>query len=309
MHKFYFSSYSMTPALDKFDEAFESCYISKLSQYPEIIGIEYPYLLDHSIYSNEFLKANIPDHWQVILTALPVTMQSLSMDPEFGLASTNAKSRRNSVRMIKQINHRAIQLNDLFQRQVVKGIHIQTAPSSYQHIKGTKEALMQSLAEICNWQWQSVELNIEHCDAKAADRLPEKGFLSLADEICAIREVEHVGIMLNWARSVIEGHSRDRAIKHIQQAQDSGYLRGYFFSGCSDSPSSVYGAFKDSHMPPRLAEIDESKDSLLDEHTIETIYNQLNADSYLGIKIAPAVKKFDLKSLLSLTKNTLSCFN
>ncbi|MCF6775117.1 DUF4862 family protein [Thiotrichales bacterium 19X7-9] len=306
MKTFYFSSYAMTPALDQFNESFESQYFKKLSQYQEIIGIEHPFLFDKSVYSNKFLKMNVPDHWQIIITALPVTMQSLKEDQSFGLASSVESSRQKAIDVMHQINHKVIELNNLFQRQVVKAIHFQTAPANHNHMKGSKRALIDSLEEIRKWDWQSAQLNIEHCDAKMNDRVPEKGFLSLEDEIDAITEVGGFGLMLNWGRSVIEGHSIEQAIKHIKLASQSNCLNGYFFSGCTNNLSSSYGAFKDSHMPPKLNNEDDTKDSLLNEVEISKVYQQLIPSTYLGIKVSPSVKQFDLNSLLSMTEKSIA---
>ena len=54
-------------------------------------------------------------------------------------------------------------------------------------------------------EWGNVQLNLEHCDAYIPGQKAQKGFLLLEDEVEILNEVGGYGLILNWARSAIEG--------------------------------------------------------------------------------------------------------
>ncbi len=122
-------------------------------------------------------------------------------------------------------------------------IELQTAPAR----TGSAEALARSLTEIAAWDWSGAAILIEHCDALVPGHEPEKGFLSLADELAVARELG-LGVLINWARSVIETRSPDGAVAHVTEAGD--LLGGLMFSGVADRQVRDYPAWVDAHLPP-----------------------------------------------------------
>jgi Domain of unknown function (DUF4862) len=243
----------------------ESIYFKKLWQNKDIIGIEHPFIPNNEKYSVDFLKKNIAQNWSIIITLVPETMLSLKENPDFGLASKNEAGRNSAVKLMEKTSDYIVELNKLFSRKIVKAVHFQSAPkNNYQEIRGNKFALKKSLLEINHFNWQGAELNLEHC--------------------------ENTGIVLNWARSVIEGRSTEHILKHIKMAQEANLLKGFFFSGCDAS-------FKDNHLPPI--------DSLLTKINIQNCLDLLKKDIYLGIKVSNQSKLATVEQSLALNFNAI----
>jgi hypothetical protein len=113
-------------------------------------------------------------------------------------------------------------------------------------------ALQQSLTELRTWDWAGATLAVEHCDAPTDTHVAAKGFLPLSSEIAAIDGQTGagapLGLALNWARCVLETRTAESV--EAMMAMCGNRLCGFMFSGCSDAPAeTVYGAWRDSHMP------------------------------------------------------------
>ena len=284
---YFLSAYATSPSCG---EVIESIYFKNIASRSEIRGIEHPYFFDSEKYSINWLLANIPDHWELIITALPAFMEALKINPNIGLASINESDRCNAVLLIEKVNRYANKLNQVFGRNVIKALHLHSAPkNSYNSIRGSKLSLKKSLDEIISMDWGDITLNIEHCDAYIHNYEPIKGFLSLEDEIEAIHSVGHYGLVLNWGRSAIETRSINGPLKHLQKVIESKLLRGFVFSGCTDNPTSVYKAWADTHMPPAnfINGNYLPHDSILGYKEIKQAFDILEHENiYLGIKVS-----------------------
>lgn len=301
-NNYYISAYSASPSGQKWIPELESLYFQFLAQQTQIIGIEHPYLPSSNRYPLDWLSDNIPAHWSICITMIPALMQLNQGDPYAGLASTQNEGRQKALNLVAAMNDQVKQLNQLFGRQIVKAIHLQSTPSSDDSsIRGNKDAFKRSLAEIAAMAWQGAALNIEHCDAYIPRQTSKKGYLLLDDEIEVAEALGEYGIILNWARSAIEYRSAEGALKQLQRVLKTKLLRGYFFSGCTNVTTGLYANWQDRHMPPQNIE----KDSLLTREQIQLILPNLPAEIYLGIKVHDPAEEVGLVKSIDMVKKTL----
>jgi hypothetical protein len=119
----------------------------------------------------------------------------------------------------------------------------------------------------------------------------DKDFLSLHDEIDVVQTVGDIGIVLNWGRSAIELRSAESPLKHINLVMPHNLLKGFVFSGCTDNQNSPYGAWRDTHIPPKNFINGQylRNESLLGKKEINQVLTLIsNQDIYLGIKALDA---------------------
>lgn len=311
MTSFYVAAYTISPSSSIWDPAQEASFFKGLSSLSPIAGIEHPYTPWNDRYPSPWLFTHLPPHWTMIITLLPAWMWHLKKDPLFGLASVQEESRQAAVALVYEALLFAKMLEDKMKRPVIKAFHLHTAPTNIEATRyGSKEALIRSLHDIKKWDWGEIDVNIEHCDAFQKGIIPQKGYLSLDDELNAIREAYFGGIVLNWARSVIEAHDKEHITHHQKAALARQNLRGFFFSGCA-SESPFYGEWRDTHMPPSLQKFaDLTQGSLLGPQEIETAFSTMKgAGCYYGIKITDKSPSSSEARSLALIHETLDLFS
>jgi hypothetical protein len=187
--------------------------------------------------------------WTYLVTCLPGTMNSLERQADFGIASDSPSGRAAALAFLEQARGAVLRLNARLGRRAVRLVAVHSAPRQGAGVAASEASLAASLAELQGWDWDGAALAIEHCDAYTPGRQPEKGFLRLEQELAAIRATGgRTGMVINWARSAIEGRSAETPARHIALARDAGRLRGVVFSGCTaDDP--LYGQWRDRHAP------------------------------------------------------------
>ncbi len=242
-------------------------------------GLELPY---HSAGGVEW-PDGAPRDWRAVITAIPGTMNRMSADPVFGLASEDAEGRARAINF-------AAGIRDYVEAVAAAGplpvaVELHSAPRA----GGRVDALAESLALLAAWDWSGAKLVVEHCDARRPSWAPEKGFLELEDEIAAVAGVEAatgtpVGITINWARSAIEGRSADRATRHIESARAAGVLSGVMFSSCSPVATDFGYPWIDAHLPSREVEGSPGSSLLTADRIRESVAAAGSLD-YLGLKI------------------------
>jgi hypothetical protein len=176
-------------------------------------------------------------------------MQRLGRQPAFGLASPDAAGRREALEFTAGVREFVLRLED--EGHVVEAVELHSAP----YPNASAPRFRESLEEILGWEWGSTRLLVEHCDAPRAGRRPEKGFLTFPAEMDVLQAlradgVGQVGMVINWARSVIETRNPDTAAEHIAQARAAGVLAGVMFSGCSPVETEFGYPWIDAHLPP-----------------------------------------------------------
>jgi hypothetical protein len=212
--------------------------------------------------------------WTYALTCFPGTMFALGKDPRAGLASTDPEARGRAVEFVAELREQVARFGDAAGGRIGQ-IFLHTAPPG-----GAADALATSLAEIAGWDWAGAALQIEHCDAAVPGQQPQKGFLSLADELAVLADVGSIGMVINWGRSAIEARSVDGPVLHLKQAHDAGLLSGLIFSGAAATDTDYGAAWLDAHLAPST----RTAGSLLTPDEIARCVAEAG-DAFLGAKI------------------------
>lgn len=253
-------------------------FFEELSDVPAIRGLELPYRAWGGAPWPDGARAD----WSAVVTAIPGTMQRVGGDPRFGLASTNGEGRRAAIDFTAGILGYVARLRDQGHR--VEAVALHSAPSGH----GDPAAFAESLAEILGWDWRDTTLVIEHCDAPRAGMVPEKGFLSFHDETGVVRafrdQGRDIGMLVNWARSVIETGESRTAAEHVAAARDAGVLSGLMFSSCSPETTDFGYPWIDAHLPA-VEVAGTPASSLLTAREIARCRREAGEPPIVGLKI------------------------
>lgn len=250
--KYYVGAYASSPCSAGWNAALESEFYTALKHDKRIKGLEHPFLGQLHAEDDDWFLANIDPNWQYVLTCVPGIMAALGQNPAFGLASQDEAGREQALAFMQKAREAIVKLNTHCGKPVVTAIQIQTAPNQSKQASSVS-ALKQSLTTLQSWDWRGTKIIIEHCDTLIEGQVPSKGFLTLAQEIEVVTQLNStlacdMGITINWGRSVIEARSTEGALQHIEQARKAGVLSGLMFSGASGADTD-YGSWKDSHQP------------------------------------------------------------
>ncbi|MFQ3236118.1 MAG: hypothetical protein ACI9C4_001687 [Paraglaciecola sp.] len=311
---YFVGAYATSPAWSTWDPALEREYYQQLQTFDNIQGLEHPFVGTLHPHNEQWFLENIDPDWDFVLTCLPGIMNALGENPQFGIASNNEQGRAAALAFMHKACIAIGKLNHYCGRQAVKAIEIQTAPNQ-SVASSSAAALHSSVQSMLNWDWQGANIVIEHCDTLIPGQIPAKGFLSLADEIKVLTDLNQIhgkdmGIVINWGRSAIETRGTEGVIEHITQARNSGLLKGLIFSGVSDKDS-PYGTWKDTHMPvlPKQKGEVGAEHSLLSEsqiHQCLDAYGDLSADTIIGIKLGVRPKDAPLYQRLAYNRAALA---
>lgn len=229
------------PARDEFHEL--------LAAQDWVDGLEIPFPGNLATDVAEVASRIAPGWDANTITAIPGTMQRVGGNPNFGLASPDEGGRVEALAFAREIRDRVAELGEALGRSSVAHVQLHSAPTA----KADADALRRSLAEVLDWDWSGARIVIEHCDSHIVDQRPEKGFLSIEDEIEVAVELG-LGIHINWGRSALEFRDADAPARHIRAAADAGVLAGVLFSGASGEATSYGGPWADGHLPARIDE-------------------------------------------------------
>jgi hypothetical protein len=260
------------------DEGRERFY-RELGALSAIRGLELPY----GPFGGTPWPDGAPEGWSAVVTSIPGTMQRLGRQPAFGLASPDVAGRREALEFAAGIREFVLRLED--EGHAVEAVELHSAP----YPGASAPRFRESLEEILGWEWGSTRLLVEHCDAPRAGGRPEKGFLTFPEEVEVLRSLQagagaQVGMVLNWARSVIETRNPDTAAEHIAQARAAGVLAGVMFSRCSPVETEFGYPWIDAHLPP--VELDGAPStSLLDRGHLADCLAAAGPVPLLGFKI------------------------
>jgi len=243
------ASYTASKAFQKWGPAWEDAFFHELGAVDGVTGIETPWLgrIHHA--DDDWMLAWLKGggkNWKIQYTTAPATLKHGAADPRYGLASPDEASRQAAVSFFAEARQKIRALEDLLHRQPVAAVALFSAPKAV----GSAEALRRSLDEITGWDWGDVRLWLEHCDRYKPGQSYQKGFLSLNDEIDAVRANGSpiLANSLNWGRSAIEFRDGDRVVEHVRQAA-AFRLDALTFSGANDRPVRSYDAWSDFHAP------------------------------------------------------------
>jgi Domain of unknown function (DUF4862) len=229
------------------DPLAHSQFLSQVARIPGFGGLELPYA--GALHEDEaWLLDQLDPAWDLVLTAIPGTVARVGADPDFGLASPDARGREAALRFTAGLRDAVHRIAQHLGRASVLAVELHSAPTG----RGDATAFAESLAQVAGWDWAGAALTVEHCDALRPDHAPQKGYLSLADELDAVAALPGIaGITVNWGRSVIEGRAAGTAIEHIERVRAAGALAGLMFSGVAAGPNPFGDPWHDAHLPPR----------------------------------------------------------
>ncbi|NLA29579.1 MAG: DUF4862 family protein [Propionibacterium sp.] len=237
--KLFSSAYNTWPTDDDGRVAF----VTELVQRDWVGGLELP------CFDSVAWPEGAPDDLPAIISGVPGTTSHNAVDPDFGFGSPVEDGRQRALEWARGEAASVAKL--VADGHQIKAVQLHTAPTG----KSDPVKVVESLLELATYDWGGVPLWIEHCDAHVEGQAPQKGYLTIAQEIAVLEEVSAKapqvswGLVVNWARSAIEGRSAETALEHIKIAAASGWLRHLGFSSCTDVPSPWGEAFADQHVP------------------------------------------------------------
>ena len=233
------SAYNVWPA----DEAERAIFIEGLIERDWLGGLELGYF--DMVAWPEGVPADLP----AIITGVPGTTGHNAKDPDFGLASPDAAGRERALEWARGAARDVAAL--IADGHQIKAMQLHSAPTE----KADRAAFVESLRELAGLDWGGAQLWIEHCDAAVDGHAPVKGYLSLDDEIAVLEELAAEfpdagwGLVINWARSAIEGRDAATPLAHIKQGAEAGWLRHIGFSSCSGEATDFGPEWDDQHLP------------------------------------------------------------
>ena len=260
-------------------EELQPQFYQALGAIPSIRGLELPY----GPYGGSPWPAGAPEGWSAVVTAIPGTMKRLSVASTFGLASRDGDGRRAALEFVSGLRNYASRLEG--QGHGVEAVELHSAPTLYSSARVFEE----SLKEVLDWDWGSTRVFVEHCDAPRQGSRPEKGFLTFDEEVSVIKSLRgqgrgQAGIVVNWARSVIESGDPGTAVEHLLRAREAGVLAGIMFSGCSSEATEFGYPWIDAHLP--AVEVDGAPpSSLLNRTEIQRCLTAAGSVAITGFKI------------------------
>ncbi|HET7723064.1 MAG TPA: DUF4862 family protein, partial [Propionibacteriaceae bacterium] len=139
--------------------------VTLLAASPLVAGLEVPFADGRLVLPD----APTPSDWGHVVTLMPATMSVLVADPAWGPASEDPAGRAAAVDLLRTVRDVVAARTD------VAAVELQSAPTR----TGSAAAFAATLSAVASWDWNGVDLVVEHCDAWTSAHAPEKGFLSL----------------------------------------------------------------------------------------------------------------------------------
>ncbi len=311
-------AYAASPCHSAWNPEAEGAYFKGLAALPEIGALELPFFGSLHRYDDDWFLANVPRHWDYLMTCIPGVMITAGQMPEFGLASTSESGRRAAIEFTDKARQAVLRLNRHLGRKAVLGVEIHSAPPLNEKIAASvgsnREKFLESLSEVRSWDWDGARLTIEHCDRYASGGLaPAKGFLSIEDEIWAATQScgeTPIGILVNWGRSAIEGRSAETPVTHLLQAKKAGLVDGVIFSGASQGDA-LYGDWADSHAPFGKGAVGRSEcvTSLMTPKSVRLSLDAAGPDAHFsGFKIQALPKDLSAAQRIEFVRDCLSTY-
>lgn len=253
-------AYPAAPVTDPWSADVEGEFLDTIAEHAAVSGWEIPFTGSLHAHDEAWMLGRLRAGKRHVLTTVPIAAVRARRDPRYGLASADEAGRAEAMRDMAAARDAVARVADATGHAAIRAVEVHSAPDNLPgHPGGSAAALTRSLQEMSEWDLCGAEILVEHCDAVSADHLPAKGFLSIEDEIAAVLAARRtgdarVGIVVNWARSAIEGRSVDTPMEHIALAGAAGTLRGLMFSGVAGAEVNGMPAWADAHLPPQEVE-------------------------------------------------------
>ncbi len=296
-------AYAMAPA----DADGADAFYAALAELP-IGGLEMPAPTAGADLGAEGLLRRLQPGWLVMLTCVPGVVAQRGVDRAHGLASSDEAARERALADVARTAELARRLADLDGAERVAAIEVHSSPGPG---LGSVDAFARSLETIAGWDLAGAQIVVEHCDALVPGQRAAKGFLTLADEIVAIRAAgspQAVGIGINWGRSAIEGRSARTPVEHVAAATESGLLRAVVLSGATGAETAWGPAWGDAHIPSRGSDpaLAGSVDSLLGDAEIAATLGVAAPDALVAVKVAVRPRDADVAHRVAVARAVLA---
>ncbi len=317
--KYIIGAYATAPSLGvKENKKMEAQFYEQIQSIDYMRGLEIPFLgKEVHCFGSDFLFDLIRPDWENVISCIAGTMDGIAENANFGIASDDEQGRKEAVAMHKRANQLLHKMNDRYGRQSIIAIEIATGPTiPVKGVSASKESLLHSLEEILAWDWGGAKIVIEHCDVSREGEPIVKGFQKLEQEIEVLKSLasdHEVGILINWARSAIEGRSSQTPVEHLKMATEHNLLSGLIFSGTS-SADALYGSWNDNHMP--FAQAFDVKyfeeNSLLTQEAVQDSLAAVDFEKldYIGVKLlSMPLDSHDIKRRIGLNEDAIFILN
>lgn len=172
----------------------------------------------------------------------------------------------------------------------------------------SRDALARSLDDVATLDLAGALVAVEHCDAPARGRTPQKGFLTLDDEL-AVLTGRPERLTVNWGRSAIEGRSAATPLAHVRAAVEAGVLGGLMLSGATGADGPWGPPWEDSHIAPAGDDpaLAASAASLLDaDHAAAALDATQGTAAYVGAKVTTHPSLTDPAARVAVARATLA---
>jgi len=263
------------------DPSVEARWYAALRAEPLIGGLELPFTGTVHPAGPDHLAELLDPDWRSVVTDIPLADARSRADPRYGLASTDTVGRAQALEDARRLFEEVAALDER-----IVAVELHSAPP----VRGgfsSARIFAESLTQIAQWSWADVTVCIEHVDAPTAGRPPVKGFLTLAEEIDAVktaseRSGRRIAQSVNWGRSAIEGRSALTPVENLRALRSAGTLGGLMFSG-------VAGAGPEAWLDAHLGMADADPGSLLTEHELHTALDEVDGAelAVFGVKMRP----------------------
>jgi sugar phosphate isomerase/epimerase len=273
----------------------------------DVDGLEHPLTPDDGPDTDAaLLSRHLPAAWDLMVTCIPTAIARLSHGPGYGLASDDEAGRAAAIADVRRALRLADELAQLAGRPRVLAVEVHSAPGPR---GGSASSLARSLAALTDDD-EGPRLVVEHCDRLVDGQAPAKGFLSLDDELAAVRRVaapSRLGVGLNWGRSAIEGRGTALPVAHARTAAASGLLHAAVLSGATDRAGAWGPAWSDAHIPPRGDDpaLAASADSLLGVREAADFLAAAGPVPIVAAKVACRPADLDVPGILAVADATL----
>jgi hypothetical protein len=281
-----YSAYNAAPAGLTEDTETEDLWYAALRSDPRIGGLELP-VFGGELHPNGLARlADLLDPgWSNTVSAMSITLAATKTDQGYGLASEDPAGRQRALSDIASARTETLRLQERLGPTSVRAFTLQSAPRAD---RSSVSAFTDSLRQIASWNWSNIELLVEHSDALVPGQAPQKGYLTIEDEVQAVESATDSGgprirHLVNWGRSAIEGRSATTPLEHIEKLGDG--LGAFAFSGAAPVATGRSAEWEDVH----LGLAADEPGSLLDSDATRKLLSELpNELSYIGIKTGAA---------------------
>jgi hypothetical protein len=291
-------AYAAAPADLAADSEDERKWFSALAAEPLVGGLELPFDGGLNPQGADHLTRLLDPTWKSVVTGMSGISSRLLVDRDYGLASIVHASRRQAIADIAAARVEISKVRSALGPESIFAIQLQSAPGSRASaVEESIDAFSRSLVEIASWDWEGLAISVEHCDSPSGVRPPQKGFLSMEDEVRAVHSAREqsgiaIGHTINWARSTIESRDPETPVRQVASLAQSGTLVGLMFTGVAPKSTVFGGEWADAHLPVSDAGEGSEPLSLL---TIDRIADTRRAAAgtqmYVGAKVsAPKIE-------------------